>query len=63
MAANDEEWQAYIKESIIQLWSKTNISLGFNMLNVQSPLREATLYYAYPKYYMNFCQNLLVSNL
>ena len=59
MAANDEEWQAYIKESIIQLWSKTNISLGFNMLNVQSPLREATLYYADPAYYMDFCQNHL----
>jgi SAM-dependent methyltransferase len=59
MAANDDEWQAYIKDSIIQLWSKTDISLGFNMLNVQSPLREATLYYADPTYYMEFCQKYL----
>ena len=59
MAVNDVEWQNYIEESIIHLWSKTNIGMGFNMLNAASPQREKTLYYADPNYYLEFCkQNL-----
>ena len=63
MAANENEWLTYVEESIIQLWSKTNISLGFNMLNIQSPLRETTLYYADPEYFMDFCQKYLKASV
>ena len=63
MAANEDEWLGYIEESIGQLWSKTKISMGFNMLNIESPLRENTLYYADPAHFMNFCQKNLKANV
>ena len=63
MAANEDEWLAYIEESIVQLWSKTKISMGFNMLNIESPLRENTLYYADPAHFMNFCHKNLKANV
>jgi SAM-dependent methyltransferase len=56
MAADEDKWLKYIEHSILQLWSKTKISMGFNMLNIGSPLRESTLYYADPNYFLNFCQ-------
>jgi SAM-dependent methyltransferase len=59
MAANEDEWREYVKESLIQLWSKTRISLGFNMLNAVSPLRLRTLYYADPTYFIQFCEKYL----
>ena len=62
MAASDDEWKEYIEKSITQLWSKTNIAMGFNMLNIESPLRESTLYYADPIHFMKFCQQTLSAN-
>ncbi len=62
MAASDDEWREYIEESITQLWSKTNTGMGFNMLNVESPLRENTLYYADPIHFMKFCTEHLNAN-
>jgi SAM-dependent methyltransferase len=59
MAASDGEWQEYVKENLVQLWSKTRISLGFNMLNTQSPLRLRTLFYADPIYFVRFCKKYL----
>ncbi len=59
MTASEDEWLPYIENSIVQLWSKTNVGMGFNMLNVESPLRERTLYYADPEHFMYFCQKYL----
>jgi SAM-dependent methyltransferase len=59
MTAEDVEWREYIEENLIQLWSKTRIGLGFNMLNIQSPLREKTLFYGDPDYFTEFCKKHL----
>jgi len=59
MAAPELAWRNYVEENLVQLWSKTRIGLGFNMLNIQSPLREKTLYYANPHYFMDFCEKNL----
>ena len=59
MAADEDKWLKYIEQSIRQLWSKTKISMGFNMLNICSPHRESTLYYADPNYFLDFCQKNL----
>jgi SAM-dependent methyltransferase len=63
MAADEDEWLEYIEESIVHLWSKTKISMGFNMLNIESPLREHTLYYADPNHFVKFCQKNLGANV
>ena len=63
MAVNDDEWQDYIEDSIIHLWSKTKIGMGFNMLNVECPVREKTLYYADPEYYLEFCERHLTDKV
>ena len=59
MDADEDEWLKYIEESIMHLWSKTKISMGFNMLNIESPLRENTLYYADPNHFIKFCKKHL----
>ena len=55
MKANGKEWREYVEENLIQLWSKTRIGMGFNMLNTKSHLREDTLYYADPSHFKEFC--------
>lgn len=59
MQAHDRDWRDYIEENLVHLWSKTRIGLGFNMLNVQSPLREKTLFYADPDHFIAFCEKYL----
>lgn len=59
MNSNNEEWLTYIKMNLEQLWTKTQIGLGFNMLNIESPLRDKTLFYADPNYFVDFCKNHL----
>ena len=59
MTAGNTEWLNYVEENLVQLWSKTRIGLGFNMLNIESPLREKTLYYADPAHFIAFCEKYL----
>jgi len=55
MDASPELWRAYVEKNLLQLWSKTRIALGFNMLSVHSPKRQKTLYYADPDHFYAFC--------
>jgi SAM-dependent methyltransferase len=59
MNSSNEEWLTYVKMNLEQLWTKTRIGLGFNMLNIESPLRDKTLFYADPFDFINFCKNHL----
>lgn len=59
MAASDAEWLEYVEENLIQLWSKTRIGLGFNMLNIAAPVHDKTLYYPDPDHFVNFCEKHL----
>jgi len=59
MTAPETEWREYIEHNLAQLWSKTRIGLGFNMLNIESPLREKTLFYADPAHFVDFCEKYL----
>ena len=56
MNADKNLWRDYIEASLLQLWSKTRVALGFNMLSVNSPKRQNTLYYADPDYFLAFCR-------
>ncbi len=52
-------WRDYVEENLKQLWSKTRAGLGFNMLSIQNPDREKTLFYADPEYFYAFCRTNL----
>ena len=62
MYASDGDWQAMVEGSLKHLFSMTRTGLGFNMLSVQNPAREPTLYYGDPEYYLDFCQRHLSLN-
>ena len=55
MNADGEQWRLYVVTNLLQLWSKTRLGLGFNMLSKHSPKRQNTLYYADPEHFFAFC--------
>ena len=55
MDADGDLWRSYIENNLLQLWSKTRLALGFNMLSKYSPTRQKTLYYADPEHFYSFC--------
>jgi SAM-dependent methyltransferase len=54
----DEPWNAYIRQSLKQIWSMTNQGLAFNMLNNNHPEQGDSLYYADADEFMEFCAQL-----
>ena len=63
MWADDAEWRAFVLANLKHLWSRTKVALGFNMLSVNNPWREPTLYYADPKDVLAFCRSELTENV
>jgi len=59
LGADEAEWDAYIKASLTQLWSRTKKALGFNMLRPDAPDRFPGLYYPEPARYADFCRDAL----
>lgn len=55
MGQESHIWLDYVERNLIQLWSKSRIGLGFNMLSIHNPGRQKTLYYADPEYLYKFC--------
>ena len=55
MEADEDLWRIYVEDNLRQLWSKTRVALGFNMLSTHSPKRQKTLYYGDPEYFFDFC--------
>ncbi|MCH7935664.1 MAG: methyltransferase domain-containing protein [Proteobacteria bacterium] len=56
MGADRDEWVAYVKASLSQLWSKTRKALGFNMLRSDAPEKYPGLYYADGREFVDFCK-------
>jgi SAM-dependent methyltransferase len=63
MWADDVEWRGFVLGNLKDLWSRTRVALGFNMLSVKNPWREPTLYYADPEDIVNFCRRELTPNV
>jgi hypothetical protein len=63
MWADDVEWRGFVLGNLKDLWSRTRVALGFNMLSVQNPWRERTLYYADPEDVVGFCRRELTENV
>lgn len=54
--APDEDWLAYVEESLMQLWSKTRKGLAFNMLRRDEPEKYDGLFYIEPDQMLRFCK-------
>jgi len=63
MWATDAEWRDFVYENLRDLWSQTRVALGFNMLSIDNPYREETLYYADPAHMLDFCRRELTVNV
>ena len=63
MFATEAEWTEMVKENLRDLWSKTKVALGFNMLSTTSPYRENTLCYFDPVDILQFCRRELTGNV
>ena len=59
LGADRDEWAAYVKASLSQLWSKTSKALGFNMLRSDAPEKYPGLFYADGSEYLEFCKQSL----
>ena len=59
MSADPEEWAAYVRASLLQLWSRTRKGLGFNMLSIAADERYPSLYYAEPEEFLDYCARSL----
>jgi SAM-dependent methyltransferase len=59
MYATDREWETFIEDSLSDLWSKTDVALGFNMMSSYGECPERTIYYADPARFFDFCMREL----
>lgn len=57
--ADDTTWNAYVKTSLAELWARSRRGLAFNMLSIDSELRQKNLYYGDPSDFMEFCARAL----
>lgn len=63
MWASDSDWRDLVYENLRDLWARTRIGLGFNMLSIDNPHREETLYYADPVHMLDFCSRELAPKM
>ena len=63
LGQDEDEWEAYIKESLMQLWSKTRLGLAFNMLRNNAQNIYDGLFYINGYDLFDFCATHLNSNV
>ncbi|MBT3556658.1 MAG: hypothetical protein HN644_05405 [Rhodospirillales bacterium] len=63
LAADDEDWQAYVFASLQDIWNQTDVALAFNMLDHADDNQLAGLFYADPKVFADFCRTKLSENI
>jgi len=63
LGQDEEEWEAYIKASLLQLWSKTRFGLAFNMLRNDAEYHYDGLFYINGHDLFDFCATRLSPNV
>ncbi|MCF3630846.1 class I SAM-dependent methyltransferase [Thalassospiraceae bacterium LMO-SO8] len=59
MGADGAEWGDYVKDSLRELWAKTNKILAFNLLRADAVERYQGLFYVDGGEFLNFCRTEL----
>jgi SAM-dependent methyltransferase len=57
--ARDEEWDAYIKRQLEQMYAQSRRGLAFNLLTSYVDWKTENLFYADPKEFFDFCKTRL----
>lgn len=57
--ADRNEWQAYVEDSLRQLWQQSNTAMAFNMLRDDEAEKYDGLHYIDPVYIADFCRKNL----
>jgi|LakMenE18May11ns_1017448.scaffolds.fasta_scaffold9895436_2 cyclopropane fatty-acyl-phospholipid synthase-like methyltransferase len=54
---SDHEWENYVKDSILEMWHKCIVGIGFNLLSTMSDLekRSSNLWYSNPSAMLEWC--------
>ena len=63
LGQDEKEWEAYIKKSLVQLWSKTKVGLAFNMLRNDTKDKYDGLFYINGYELFDFCATHLSPNV
>ena len=59
LGQDEDEWEAYVKAALLQLWSKTRKGLAFNMLRTDADDTYDGLYYINGHDLFDFCASRL----
>ena len=62
---SDHEWENYVKDSILGMWKKSIVGIGFNALSTVSDLekRSPKLWYSNPSSMLEWCLENVSSNV
>jgi len=58
LGVDDGLWRDFVRESIADLWSKTDTAMAFNMLDARADYKEEGLYYADADEFVEFARTL-----
>jgi hypothetical protein len=56
LQARDDEWDAYVKQAILQLAQASTRGFAFNLFTTYVDWKEPHLFYADPGHYFDFCK-------
>ena len=56
LQANDEQWDAYVKDTILRLAHHSTCGFAFNLFSSHVDWKEPHLFYADPAHYFDFCK-------
>lgn len=59
LGASEEDWDRYVKETLVALAARSRRGLAFNLLTTYVDWRADNLFYADPKAFFDFCRNEL----
>jgi SAM-dependent methyltransferase len=59
MSASEEEWRAFVLETLVELWDRSRRGVAFNLLTSYVDWRKDDLFYAPPEEFFAFCKNEL----
>ncbi|MBL6957816.1 MAG: class I SAM-dependent methyltransferase [Rhodospirillales bacterium] len=63
LGCGERDWNAYVKASLENLWTKSRKGLAFNMLKADGKGRQGGLYYANANDFFDFCSRTLSANV
>jgi hypothetical protein len=58
IGVEDDLWRDFVRNSLAELWSRTDVAMAFNMLDARAPKHLDGLYYGDADDLMDFARSL-----